>query len=239
MSTPETDEAARVRVRLPMMATAALVSAGLAPLVDELFFPRFTEPRMSPLTLLYGLGAAALAALYAGVVVHLALRRKSPLHVLWIATIAGILHPPLLAAHMVFEAENPLYAVVGMTLLGAVVSAPVGFAFGVVFLAGLWAPSRTGLAIARMFAAAGAIALLLSIPLGGSYCQLVFFVLLPALGLEAPPGTDIEWTRLLVVPGPFALTSLTAFLLARREAARANVALEAPASAAPAPDAEV
>jgi hypothetical protein len=236
--TPD-DDTTRERARWTLQASAALVSAGLAPIVDELVLGDatfVTEPRMSTTTLLYAAWAALVGAAGGALAVHLALDRRSPLHVLWIATLVGILHPPLVLPQLIAHAESPVVALLGVTLMGTVVSAPAGLVFGVIFLAGL-AGSRTWLAVARMFAAAGAVALVLSIPLGGSYCQLVFFVLLPALGIEPPPGTDIEWTRLVVVPAPFVLASLGAFLLARRDAARANVALEAPASAAPAPDA--
>ncbi|MBN8612566.1 MAG: hypothetical protein J0L92_18370 [Deltaproteobacteria bacterium] len=230
MSRVPDDDTIRTGVRVRMITATAIVSAGLAPIVDELVLgDAMNEPRMSSGTLLYGAWAALLGAIGGGLVMRIALDRRSPLHVLWLATLAGILHPPFLIPQLILDSESPVLTVLAVVALGAAVSAPVGLGFGAVFLAGLAGVhadlttptratrSRTWLAIARLFAAAAAVALLLSLWLGGSYCQLVFYVLLPALGLEAPPGTDLEWTRLLVLPAPFALAALSAWLVARRE----------------------
>lgn len=222
------DDALRARMRVILIASAAVASAGLAALADELLIGgAIGEARMSFRTLAYGSWAALLGGIGGGLVMRAALARSSPWHVLWIAALAGVLHAPLLVFEMVIDAENPLFAGLGILLLGAPVGAPLGLVFGFVFLAGLTkvhgelaAPTDASLehawlAAAHTFAAASAVALLLAIPLGGSYCQLVFFVIAPALGVEVAEGTNLEWTRFLVLPAPFVLLAVSAWRLAR------------------------
>ena len=229
-------ETLRARARRTIVLAAALASAGLAPLVDELLLGNaFGHGRMDAGGVLgFGVWGAMLGALIGGSAVRVSLRTDSAANVVWVSILAGIVYLPLLFAgavlpELVRHGLGDLLAMLGggvlITVIGAIVSGPAGFGFGLVFLAGLAPlrpsiespthelPARAHYAAAGLFGAAGASAFLLSLALTGSYCQMVFFVLLPALGMEAPPGTDIAWTCSVIVPAPF--VSMTVAALAR------------------------
>jgi hypothetical protein len=229
----ETAETLRGRARRTIVLAAAIASAGLAPLVDELVLGNaFGHGRMDAVPVLaFGAWGAVLAAAIGGATVHLSLRTDSAANVVWLSILAGIAYlPVLLGGALVPELADrgvdDLLSMLGggllITVVGAIVSGPAGFGFGLVFLAGLAPlrpsidapthelPARAHYAAGGLFGAASASAFLLSLAMTGSYCQMIFFVLLPALGVEAPPGTDLAWTCFVVVPTPFVVLSLAA-----------------------------
>ncbi len=255
LPTPEAiayDAGPRAHARRIVIGAAALASLGLAPLVDELILGTGAfEPRMNATTLLYGAWSAILGALVGGQVVRSSLERR-PWRVLALAALGGTLHPAMLFAPVQLDelSRGELLDVVRMTggilVLSTLVAGPIGLVFGLVFSAGVWplqphyaarsphVVRHAWTASARILLAASVPAGLLAYVLAGSYCQLIFFLLLPALGLEAPPGTDIEWTRLVLVPAPFFLAAAVSWACAGRLAPP----LTAPAGEA-APSADV
>ena len=206
-----------------MVLAAAIASAVLCPLVDELVLGDLGGGayRLGELALLAA-WAASLGALLGGLAVHAGLRReRGAVHVVALATLAGAIYPVLfVGAGLLDELGRTGSADLGRVLLapfvlllvGAIVSVPAGLVFGLIFAAGaspahaaLSRPSHEGPAIAfaggaRLLVGAAALAVLLALGLEGRYCQVIFHSLLPALGREAPPGTDIAWTRLACRP---------------------------------------
>ena len=240
-------DAARIdtRTRWPVVIAAAIASAVLSPLVDELVLgglPGNGTYRPGELVLL-ATWAASLGALLGGLAVHAGLRRdRGAAHVIAFATLAGAVYPVLFVGVGLLDElggegsaadlGRVLIAPLVLLLVGAIVSVPAGLVFGLIFAAGaspahaaLSRPSHEGPAIAwsggaRLLVGASALAVLLALGLEGRYCQMIFHSLLPALGLVAPPGTDIAWTRLVLLPAPLvvaaALFAARGHLLRRR-----------------------
>ena len=227
----ETAEILRTRARRTIVSAAALASALLAPLVDELILGEaFGHGRMDGGEVLgFGAWGALAGAALGGLTMWLGLRAAGAAHVVWIAMLAGILYLPLLLLGGLIPTvaaggPSDLLAMLGgllvATIVGAIASGPAGLCFGLVFVAGLAevhghletpsqeTPIRAVHGAARLFGAATLASLLLACALEGSFCQLVFFVLLPSVGIEAAAGTDIAWTRFVILPAPFALAAL-------------------------------
>lgn len=246
----ETAETLRAHARRTIVLSAALASAGLAPLVDELVLGNaFGHGRMQAGPVIaIGVWGALLAAAIGGAAVHLALRTDSAANVVWLSILAGIAYVPLLLGgallpEIVDASASDVLPILGggalTTLVGAIVSGPAGFGFGLVFLAGLAPlspsieapthelPARAHYAAAGLFGAASASAFLLSLAMTGSYCQVIFFVLLPALGIEVPPGTDLAWTCFVVVPTPFVVLTIAALARGAWLARRVRLTIEA------------
>jgi hypothetical protein len=105
---------------------------------------------------------------------------------------------------------------------GSIVSAPMGAAFGALFLVTTWpatrsleAPSHDGPAwvagaSALQLTLAAGIALALLHAAEGPYCQALFVVALPSLGVHLPEGSDLAWTRHLLA-SPLVIGALLAF----------------------------
>lgn len=236
-------ETLRTRTRRPIVWACALAGATLAPLVDELILGGvFSDGYALTVGQLSGFGAWAvlLGAVLGGLVGHFGLAPRPQLgrhaDTLLLATLAGIAHCALVIVapaidHAFSGAPRAMEALGAPFLagtLGAVVSGPVGFAFGVLLLLGI-APTRTHLDrlthdapvsawrwAAVLLATASFLAFCLIAVLEGSYCQALFLVLLPALGIALPAGSDLAWTRFVVVPTPLAIASLAALLHADR-----------------------
>jgi len=227
----ETEETLRTRARRTIVAGAAFASAILAPLVDELVLgDLFGHGRLDGGEVLtFGAWGALVGAALGGLTMWLGLRTRAAAHVVWIAILAGLVYVPslLLGALLPSLATRGPSDLLGMlggllmaTMVGVIASGPAGFCFGLVFAAGLVeihgrlerptqeTPTRAVRGATRLFAAAALASLVLALPLEGSFCQLVFFVLLPTLGIEPASGTDIAWTRFVILPAPFALAAL-------------------------------
>lgn len=227
------------RTRRPIVLACMLCSAILAPLVDELILGGFFSEGYA-LTLrelvIYGVWAMLLAAAIGGLVVHLSLADRHTLgpvaDTLGLSAIGGVVQCTLVLlapAVMRAFAAGPLarealaLPVLGGTV-GAIVSAPMGLAFGGVFLlavrptqAMLAAPTHAAPAqawrhAARVLVVASALAAVVAYFLEGTYCQSLFLVVLPALDVSLPDGTDLAWTRLLFVPAPLVLAAVAAWL---------------------------
>jgi hypothetical protein len=227
----ELEDGTRLRARAQriLTASAAISAAALSPVVCEMIFAQLAfSTRIQPSYLLLGgVWSAALGALLASGVMTRAFHGRavpSAGSVIAWAMLGGLAYPVLLLAPsglrglMSSSASETLRLVVLgpiiLTLVGAIISLPAGAAFGGVFWSGVsrmqshlekpahdtvahaWTSGAVGLAIAA--------AVLLG-PVGlleGSYCQVLFFVLFPALGVTPPEGTDLAWTRLVVMPAP-------------------------------------
>jgi len=230
------------RARRPLIAAAALASAVLAPLVDEVVLGGLASMGRIELSeiLTFGLWGGLVGAVLGGVVMRAALRPgRSPAAAVGFALLAGVVYPLCLLAVPAVRAlptadvsEVFRMLVIGplaVTFIGMIASVPAGLGFGLVFgaaslhartfidrpafdqLARGWASAALLLAIAS--GAAWFLAALIS----GPYCQAIFYVLLPALDVVPPDGTDVAWTRLVVFPAPLALAALGAYAMSWRE----------------------
>lgn len=227
------------RTRRPIVLACMLTSAVLAPLVDELILGGFFSEGYA-LTLrelvIYGAWAMLLSACIGGLVVHLSLADRHALgpvaDTLGLSALGGVVQCTLvllapavmrLVAAGSLAREAMALPVLGGTV-GAIVSAPMGLAFGAVFLlavrptqALLAAPTHAGPAqawrhAARVLVIASALSALVAFFLEGTYCQSLFLVVLPALDVAMPAQVDLAWTRLLLVPAPLALAATAAWL---------------------------
>lgn len=221
----------RARARRTVLAAVAVSAAVLAPLVDELLLGNaISHGRMDAAWVFFaGAWAAITAALTATLAMHRALGSATPAAVVGFSVLGGVLYPVALFSPG-FLAGLPsgdwmrlLAMPFVVVLLGGFFSAPAGLGFGFVFLSGIArihgdlaqptqeTPARAWRAAALICASGALASLLLAVILAGSYCQLIFFVLLPALGIEAGEGTDLAWTRFVLLPAPLALASIAAF----------------------------
>ncbi len=218
------------RARRTLASAAALASAGLAPLIDELVFGSlFGHGRMDLGNVaIFGLWGSVSAAVLGGLAMQRASRGDGPGGIVWWSLLAGLVYLPVLFGPVALASSHggDLMMMLAMPFImmvaGAIVSAPAGFGFGLLFLTGLApihdelraptheTPARAWRAAATLLGVSGCAATFLSLILGGSYCQLIFYVLLPELGIEAPPGTDLAWTRFVVLPTPFFLAAVAA-----------------------------
>jgi hypothetical protein len=145
----------RARARRPAVLACALTAAVLAPLVDWLLIEEvLTNHEDPPLAnvLAYPAWSPAMAGLLGGLVAIVALRdvdragTPSPLArvaaTVGLGAVAGVLHLGLLAmaslpAEVASRGVEGLECIVGAAMLGtigAIVSAPMGAAFGVLFV---------------------------------------------------------------------------------------------------------
>lgn len=247
------DVTLRRRVRRTMIGAAAVASAILAPLVDEILLGGVPGVGHLTVSSVLGIGgwAAALGALLGGLTMHHSLNAK-PNGVLWLAALAGAVYPALFLAGA-FAPEffhtpasgwlESIVLIALLALLGIVISAPTGFCFGLVFRTGSVSalgelerpshesPARALGAAAKIFAAGAVLALCMSPFLEGAYCQLLYLVLQPALGApEVPENTDLAWTVHLALPAPLLLMSAAALVaswMQRRALRRTITALRA------------
>lgn len=235
------------KTRRPIVLACALASAILSLLVDELILGGvFSEGYALSFGQLvgYGLWAVLLGTILGGGAAHLGLRARPTLgpnaDTLLLATLGGVLHAALLLvapaissiAHGGPRGMEALAAPVMGGTLGAIVSGPVGFLFGLLFLLGI-APTRTHVDrlthdapvrawrwAAVVLATSACLASALAAMLEGSYCQSLLLVLAPGLGIDVPEGTDLAWTRYFAFSTPLLLASLGALarasFLARR-----------------------
>ena len=226
------------RTRRPIVLACMLASSILAPLVDELilggFFAEGYALALHELVIYAG-WAALLSAVIAGVVVHLSLADRHMIgpfaDTLGLSALGGavqcglvLVAPALVRALSGGPQSHEALAmpVIG-GVMGAIVSAPVGLAFGGVFLVAvrpaqrlLAAPTHSGPAEAWRHAGlvlgiASVLAGVLAYFLEGTYCQSLFLVIVPALDVYVPIGSDLAWTRLVVVPAPLVLGALVSF----------------------------
>jgi hypothetical protein len=241
------DDALARRTRRPIVLACMLASSILAPLVDELilggFFSEGYALALHELVLYAG-WAALLSAVIAGVVVHLSLADRHVIgpfaDTLGLSALGGtiqcglVLVAPALVRTLSAGplAHEALAMPVMGGVMGAIVAAPMGLAFGGVFLVAvrpaqklLAAPTHTGPTEAWRHAAfvlaiASVLAGVLAYVLEGTYCQSLFLVIAPALDVHVPTGSDLAWTRLVIVPAPLVLGALASFAwgtwLARR-----------------------
>ncbi len=226
------------RTRRPIVLACMLASAILSTLVDELILGGFFSEGYA-LTLhelvLYTVWAMVLSAVIGGAVVHLSLADRhlvGPVaDTLGLSALGGVVQcglvlvaPAMVRALAAGPGAHEALAlpVMGGTM-GAIVSGPVGLAFGGVFLlavrptqALLASPSHAGPArasrhAARVLVVASAIAFALTYFLEGTYCQSLFLVIAPALDVTVPEGTDLAWTRFVLVCGPLVIAALVAW----------------------------
>jgi hypothetical protein len=250
----------RRRAHAPLIAAAALSAAVLSPLVCELFLGQLAfGQRMRMRDLVLGGGwAASLGLALAALAVRAALRAPAAEHgqpgpimraVIGRAVAGGVAYPPLLFAPFLLmgalesdlanAVKLALVAPLVLTALGAIVSAPTGAGFGLIFSSGilrsatrLGAPAHDLVAFTRASGAvtlliASCLAVALAAILEGSYCQTLFFTVLPALGVTVPEGTDAAWTRLVVLPAPLWLGAAALYLLSLREQRRVEATVAA------------
>jgi hypothetical protein len=144
------------RTRRPVVLAAAVASAVLCPLVDELVLGGvFRSGAYSLLELAVASGWAALlgAALGALVVERSLQRERGAGHTVGFAAIAGALHPvPLIGGAALTEIRDLTLDALGrvlvapfiLLLIGSIVSVPAGLVFGAVFASGV-APAHGAL----------------------------------------------------------------------------------------------
>jgi hypothetical protein len=227
------------RTRRPVILAAALASAILCPLVDELVLGGLFRGGAygNRDLLLVASWSSLLGAALGALVVHAGLRRERGAgHVVGFAAVAGAVYPVLLLSAGLIGAIGHsgledlgrlLIAPFILLLVGSIVSVPAGLVFGAIFAAGaspahdaLRSPSHESPAIAwrggaRLLVGASALAVLLALGLEGPYCQTIFHTLLPAVGLVPAADTDIAWTRLVVLPAPLIAVAALFFLRGR------------------------
>lgn len=223
------------RTRRVAVLAAALSAAVLAPCVDLFLFQGGMTNGLDPelgAIVAYVLWAPVMAGALGGLVPHLAFR-ASPAYravaTIGLAAVAGVLQLGLLLLAtlpaMVVERGVAGLDVLGVAAMiatfGGIVSAPTGAGFGLLFLVSAWpairaleAPSQDGTAWVSgaagvQLAIAAAITLALLHGAEGPYCQALFVVALPALGVGLPEGSDLAWTRYLLA-SPLALGALVA-----------------------------
>ena len=220
------------RARRTAVLACALTAAVLAPIVDLALFSGMThglDPELRDVVS-YSLWAPVQAGALGALVAHLALRARPGMRVLatiCVAAVGGVLQLSLVLL-ATLPAELARRGLGGLDELGmagvlgafgSVVSAPMGAAFGILFLLSvspaarsIEAPSQDGpawvdLAVAAQLAAATGLALAILAEVEGAYCQALFVVALPSLGLALPEGSDVAWTRYLLA-APLAMGAL-------------------------------
>jgi hypothetical protein len=180
----------------------------------------------------YMLWSRVMAGALGGLVPHLAFRASTRWRLLATvghAAVAGVLQLGLLLL-ATLPGEVAARGAVGLEVigvagllgaLGSIVSAPMGAGFGVLFLVSMfpasWSldepsqdgPAQVSIAAAVQLAIAAMIALALLLASEGRYCQALFVVALPSLGVELPEGSDLAWTRFLLA-SPLAIGALLA-----------------------------
>ncbi len=231
-----------LRARRPLIGAAALASAVLAPLVDEVVLGGLSSMGRIDLDelLTFGLWGGLLGAALGGLVMRAALRPgRSPAAALGFALLAGIAYPvcllavPALRSLSTADVSELLRVLVigplAVTFIGMIASVPAGFGFGLLFGAAslhartfidrpaLDQVARGWASAALLLGIASGAAWFLAAAISGPYCQAIFYVILPALDVVPPEGTDVAWTRLVLFPAPLALAALTAWALSWRE----------------------
>jgi hypothetical protein len=232
---PHLDDAPTLaaRTRRTTVLACALTAAVLAPCVDLFLFQGAMSSGLDPeldAIIAYVLWAPVMAGALGGLVPHLAFR-ASPAYrgiaTIGLAAVAGVLQLGLLLLAtlpgMVVERGVGGLDVLGVAAMigtfGSIVSAPMGAGFGLLFLVTAWpairsmeAPSQDGpawvsCAAGVQLAVASFIALALLHAAEGPYCQALFVVALPSLGVHLPDGSDVAWTRYLLA-GPLVIGAL-------------------------------
>jgi hypothetical protein len=221
-----------VRARRPAVLACALSAAVLAPLVDWLLLEGvLTNHQDPPLghVLTYATWTPLLAGVLGGLVAFVSLRlptsaRARLASTIGLGTVSGVLQLALLflasvPAEVVDRGVAALEVIVFACVfgtMGSIVNAPMGAVFGMLFVIAtgpaLWCevrPSHDGpawcwLSGASLLALATGLALGLLLALEGPYCQALFVVTLPSLGVALPLGSDLAWTRYLLA-APLAL----------------------------------
>ena len=163
-----------------------------------------------------------LCTVIAGLVMHIALAKRSAHMLFGLSCLGGFLFVVLSGG--LYELLDGDFASARTGLLvgatsGAVLSVPCGGLFGLLFL-GMFVPTQkhlatpaqdslahTARALARVLLIASAIAMLAVGLIEGPYCSTFFGLLSSGFQYEAPEGTDIAWTRYLI-GAPFVLTAL-------------------------------
>ncbi len=219
------------RIRRPILIAAALVSAVLAPLVDQILLGSlvFEGGAVSPSDLVRsGLWAAGLAALLGAWAAHLVLRADRPgWLVLVTAPLAGVLYLPLLLTpflvpEILRSSASEALRIVSLPfvilVMGAVISAPAGFLFGLVFASGVVpaqralaepthaSPARSSACAAVMLGLAALLAVLLAGPLAQPFERTIFVAFQPLL--EGAEVHGLAWARTVLFPAPLVLAAV-------------------------------
>lgn len=235
--TTELDDTAALpaRARRPALLACALTAAVLAPLVDWLLVDEVLTDHEDPAlghVLVYAVWTPLMAGALGGLVAFVTLRLRASAwarvaSTIGLAAAAGVVQLGLLflgslPADVADRGLAGLECIGGGLMfgtIGSIVSAPMGAVFGMLFVIATgpaaWCderPSHDGPAWCWLFGAsiltlATGIALALLYALEGPYCQALFVVTLPSLGLAQPPGSDLAWTRYLLA-APLALGAL-------------------------------
>ena len=223
------------RARRPAILACALTAAVLAPLVDWLLVEEVLRNGADPWladVVASAVWAPVEAAVLGGVVALLALHVQARPWIrvaatLGVAAVGGVLQLGLVmlaalpgeVARRGVEGLEGLAGAVMFGTIGSIVSAPMGAAFGALFLLALapaaWSsarPSHDGpawvwLAGAALLAVGFAVSLVLLHHLEDPYCQALLVVSLPSLGVHLGDGWDLAWTRYLLA-SPLAAGSL-------------------------------
>jgi hypothetical protein len=214
---------------------SALTAAVLAPLVDWILVTELLTEHEDPSlghVLVYAAWTPVMAGVLGGLVAFVALGMRASAWARVISTVAlaavagavqlGLLFLGSLPADVADRGLAGLECIAGAAMFGSVgsfVSAPMGAVFGVLFVIATgpaaWCASRPShdgpawcwLSAAALLALSTGLALGLLDALEGPYCQALFVVTLPSLGLALPPGSDVAWTRYLLAT-PLALGAL-------------------------------
>ena len=181
-----------------------------------------------------------LSTVIAGLVMHIALAKRSGRMLFGLSCLGGFLFVVLTGG--LYELLDGEFASAGTGLLvgatfGAVLSIPCGGLFGLLFL-GMFVPTQkrladpaqdslahTANALARVLLIASAIAMLAVSRIEGPYCSTFFSLLSRSFQYEAPEGTDIAWTRYLI-GAPFVIAALALSLYAHLEQRRLRLLRE-------------